>query len=56
MIDKYNLKLCKEKLEELIEEYIRVRYTYKNISNLGEDYYSKGMAYKFSDNCNMEEF
>ena len=50
MIDKYNLKLCKEKLEELIEEYIRVRYTYKNISNLGEDYYSKGMAYKFSDN------
>lgn len=49
MINKYDLKKCKENLEELIDEYIRVKYTYKNICELGDDYYTKGMAYKFSD-------
>lgn len=49
MLDKYDLKQCKENLVELIDEYIRVKYTYKNISELGDDYYTKGMAYKFSD-------
>lgn len=50
MINKYNLKQCKENLVELIDEYIRVKYTFQNISELGDDYYTKGMAYKFSDN------
>lgn len=49
MINQYNIKECKEKLEVLIKEYIRVKYSYKNISELGEDYYTKGMAYKFSE-------
>lgn len=49
MINQYNLKKCKDKLETLIEEYIRIRYTYKNLSELGNDFYIKGMAYKFSE-------
>lgn len=48
-INNYNLSLCKLNLEELIEEYIRVRYAFKNINNLGEDFYVSGMAYRFSD-------
>lgn len=49
MIEKYDLKQCKEKLVELIDEYIRVKYTFQNISELGNDYYIKGISYKFSD-------
>lgn len=48
-INNYNLAMCKSNLEELIEEYIRVRYAFKNIINLGEDFYISGMAYRFSD-------
>ena len=48
-INYYNLEKCKCKLEEIIDEYIRVRYTFKNIIDLGEDYYITGMAYKFSN-------
>lgn len=49
MIKKYDLKKCKELLAELLDEYIRIRYTYKNMNKLGDDYYIKGMAYRFSD-------
>ena len=49
LISKYDLKKCKQNLESLIEEYIRVRYSYKNINDWGEDFYTKGMAYKFSE-------
>ena len=45
----YDLKESKEKLIELIDEYIRVRYTFRNLCDMGDDYYTKNMAYKFSD-------
>lgn len=48
-IDSYNVSLCKQRLEKLIEEYIRVRYTFKNIVNDGDDYYIANMSYRFSD-------
>lgn len=48
-INNYNLSLCKLNLEELVEEYIRVRYAFKNINNLGTDFYVSDMAYRFSD-------
>ena len=49
LINQYDWKKCKEKLEELLDEYVRVKYTYKNLCTLGDDFYTKGMGYKFSD-------
>ncbi len=48
-VEQYDWKKCKEKLEELLYEYVRVRYTYENIQQQGDGYYTKGMAYKFAD-------
>lgn len=44
----YDIQACKERLEYLIEEYIRVKYAFENIHNLGADYYTTGITNELS--------
>lgn len=48
-VEQYDWKKCKEKLEELLYEYVKVKYTFKNIKEQGDGFYDKNMAYKFAD-------
>ncbi len=38
-IKQYDIKKCKENIEKIISEYIKVKYEYSNILLLGKDYY-----------------
>lgn len=39
-IKQYDIKKCKENIEDIIREYIKIRYQYLNVQLLGEDYYN----------------
>lgn len=47
-IKDYNVNFCKEKVEEILTEYIRVKYSYADIISKGEEFYNSATV----SNCN----
>lgn len=48
-INEYNVGSCKENLQKLLTEYIRIKYAYANIKKQGKDFYnsSTGASYEY---------
>lgn len=49
IINDYNVNFCKEKVEQILTEYIRVKYSYANIISKGEEFYDSSAVSNWND-------
>lgn len=49
IIKDYNVNFCKEKVEQILTEYIRVKYSYANIISKGEEFYNSSTVSNWND-------
>lgn len=47
-LKQYNINECKERLNEILTEYIRVKYTYSNIRKQGEGFYNSSTTANYN--------
>lgn len=47
IINSYDITASKLEVEKILTEYIRVKYTFTNIQNLGDEYYDSSTGIKF---------